>query len=536
MENKLNQIKIKCPAKINLTLEILNKREDGFHNIQSVMQTINLFDILTIQIEKSNEFIIELSGTSDEIPYNEKNLVYKAAKLFVDEALSSSVVNINDDCFPKKNLPDEFKQVILTRAKKLRKEQTVPENILWYFLRAKRFMGLKFKRQVPIGKYIVDFVCFEKKLIIELDGSGHLELEKIEYDKKRDNFLKSQGFSVLRIYNNDVFENIEAVLEYIYCKLNIEPPLPQPLPHKWGGEQSCSPEIFKSITINSYDVVEDNKSENLENIKIEKFIKNQEEINSTGFINNFDNERFIGYVKNELEIEQGAQEVGSLKSSAALSSSPVEGEERGEGDNSGPQKYKISIHIEKNIPISAGLAGGSTDAAGTLYGLNKLFNNVVSSEKLHEICAKLGSDLNFCLEGGCQLTTGRGEILQTLPFQEFNLQLIKPKNIGISAKEAYTKFSVLKQKPNKNMTMKVVEALKKGKISVEKYLHNDLEYAVIDDYKELREIKNSSLNSIMSGSGSTFFVVEDKFKNLGEEFWISENLKSIPIGVVELKD
>ena len=64
----MSQISVNCPAKVNLTLEVLNKREDGFHNIQSVMQTIDLFDVLTIKIEQSEKLEINLSGTSDEIP------------------------------------------------------------------------------------------------------------------------------------------------------------------------------------------------------------------------------------------------------------------------------------------------------------------------------------------------------------------------------------------------------------------------------------------------------------------------------------
>ena len=66
--------------------------------------------------------------------------------------------------------------------------------------------------------------------------------------------------------------------------------------------------------------------------------------------------------------------------------------------------HRIKIFIEKNIPVAAGLAGGSTDAAGTLYGLNKLFNEPLTRTELHELCAQLGSDLNFCLEGGRQMT------------------------------------------------------------------------------------------------------------------------------------
>mgnify|MGYP002658648030 FL=1 len=70
--------------------------------------------------------------------------------------------------------------------------------------------------------------------------------------------------------------------------------------------------------------------------------------------------------------------------------------------------HKIEIYIDKNIPVSAGLAGGSTNAAGTLFGLNEIFKQPLSRKELHELCAKLGSDLNFCLEGGRQMTSGRG--------------------------------------------------------------------------------------------------------------------------------
>lgn len=270
------QIKVKCPAKINLTLEVLGKRPDGFHNIQSVMQTIDLFDYLTISVEESDKFEIKLSGTSEDIPYDERNLVYKAILLF-------------------------------------------------------------FKEQ---------------------------------------------------------------------------------------------------------------------------------------------------------------------------------------------QNRLVSVHIEKNIPIAAGLAGGSTDAAGTLWGLNELLK-VYSKSELHELCAKLGSDLNFCLEGGCQLTTGRGEILTPLKFQEFGLSLIKPKNLGISAKEAYVKFSELENKPNLDMTTKLVNGAK-----VKDCLHNDLEIALHRDYVELQKIKSAYPKSIMSGSGSTYFILEDDIQNaLGDEYWYKTGLKAIYSGV-----
>ena len=184
----MRSIRIKCPAKINLTLEIVNKREDGFHNIKSIMQLINLYDYINISVNSALKTVISLSGNSNEIPYNEKNLVYKAAELFLRKTNKSA---------------------------------------------------------------------------------------------------------------------------------------------------------------------------------------------------------------------------------------------------------EIDIYIDKNIPISAGLAGGSTDAAGTLFGLNKLFDEPLTEGELHELCAELGSDLNVCLKGGCLLATSRGEITEPLPFVEQPVTLIKPLHLGISAKEGF---------------------------------------------------------------------------------------------------
>lgn len=263
---KNNSVKIQCPAKINLNLKVINKREDGFHNIESVMQAIDLFDYLTISICDSTEDEIVLSGNSNEIPYDKTNLVYKAAKLFLDES--------------------------------------------------------------------------------KLSG------------------------------------------------------------------------------------------------------------------------------------------------------------------------YKIEVYIEKNIPVAAGLAGGSTDAAGMIYGLNKLFDEVFSEKELHKLCAKLGSDLNFCLMGGCVKTTGRGEILEPLDYKAFDVNLIKPLDLGISAKEAYTKFS-------KKFTS--------GKLGRDDY-KNDLEWAVIDDYEQLQYIKTKYPNSMMTGSGSTYFSLTESFKN-ENGYWVKNGLKTIKEGV-----
>ncbi|MFZ2163062.1 MAG: endonuclease domain-containing protein [Sideroxyarcus sp.] len=122
---------------------------------------------------------------------------------------------------------------ILDNAKALRSNQTEAELRLWYHLRAHRFMDLKFKRQKPIGSYIVDFVCVERMLIVEIDGGQHSE--QIEYDQRRDAWLRSQGYTVLRFWNNDVMQQLESVLEQIRLVVVGEPSPPAPLPQAGEG-------------------------------------------------------------------------------------------------------------------------------------------------------------------------------------------------------------------------------------------------------------------------------------------------------------
>jgi very-short-patch-repair endonuclease len=107
---------------------------------------------------------------------------------------------------------------LLEVQRKLRRAHNPWELRLWYHLRAGRFHGLKFKRQVQIGNYIVDFSCREKMLIVELDGGHHADQK--EGDKVRQCFLESQGFTVLRFWNNEVDKNTEGVLIQIleFCK------------------------------------------------------------------------------------------------------------------------------------------------------------------------------------------------------------------------------------------------------------------------------------------------------------------------------
>jgi very-short-patch-repair endonuclease len=98
-------------------------------------------------------------------------------------------------------------------------------------LRAHRFGGFKFRRQVPIDFYVADFLCLAARLIIEIDGGQHAENDS---DAKRDAFLRSQGFRVLRVWNNELFSNEEGVTEAIFKALRT-PPLPNPSPARGEG-------------------------------------------------------------------------------------------------------------------------------------------------------------------------------------------------------------------------------------------------------------------------------------------------------------
>ena len=122
-------------------------------------------------------------------------------------------------------------------ARNLRKRSTDAENTIWKYLRANRLKGLKFRRQAPIGRYIADFVCHEKKVIIELDGGQHSE--KPEEDQARDEWFRKEGFRVLRFWNNDVLSQTEVVLEAI-VKECVRSPSPSSPPVK-GGENRKVP-------------------------------------------------------------------------------------------------------------------------------------------------------------------------------------------------------------------------------------------------------------------------------------------------------
>ena len=108
-----------------------------------------------------------------------------------------------------------------TFARTMRRIPTEPEKLFWSRVRDRRLGGYKFKRQMAIGSYIADFVCVERKLIIELDGGQHADRK--EYDEKRDAFLRSKGFRIIRVWNIDLLQNIDGVMEMLSVELDSAP-------------------------------------------------------------------------------------------------------------------------------------------------------------------------------------------------------------------------------------------------------------------------------------------------------------------------
>ena len=104
-------------------------------------------------------------------------------------------------------------------ARKLRREQSPAEKIMWKLLRDRRLVGYKFRRQHLVGAYIVDFVCLELGLVIELDGESHLT--RTEEDERRDQWLVRQGFKVVRFWNTQVFDETDAVLEQVWQECQV---------------------------------------------------------------------------------------------------------------------------------------------------------------------------------------------------------------------------------------------------------------------------------------------------------------------------
>ncbi len=188
-------------------------------------------------------------------------------------------------------------------------------------------------------------------------------------------------------------------------------------------------------------------------------------------------------------------------------------------------EYKVAkgakIFIEKNIPVAAGLAGGSADAAATLRGLNKLWELNLSLEELSKVGAKIGSDVPFCIYNQTAIATGRGEILKFIQSPpNIKVLLVKPK-IGVSTKEVYSKLN-LDDVQNKDINI-MIDAIENGSINdIQKNLYNSLETVTLNLLPDVKDIKNiltkyGTEGVLMSGSGPTvygLFVNEKHLKRV----------------------
>lgn len=178
----------------------------------------------------------------------------------------------------------------------------------------------------------------------------------------------------------------------------------------------------------------------------------------------------------------------------------------------------LEILIEKNIPVAAGMAGGSSNAAATLVGINNLWNLNLSSDKLRELGFKLGADVPFCIEGGAALAEGVGEVLTSIQGldEDAHILVCKP-NIFVSTKDVYQSLNMsqVEKRPNNEY---LIECLKtKDLKNLSENMVNVLESVTSEKYEEIDIIEkimlnNNALGSMMSGSGPTVFGVFDNYE------------------------
>ena len=176
--------------------------------------------------------------------------------------------------------------------------------------------------------------------------------------------------------------------------------------------------------------------------------------------------------------------------------------------------HAIKITYKKNIPVAAGMAGGSTDAAAIFRGLNELFSLGLDESSLREMGVRIGADVPYCIMGGTALSEGIGEILTPLkPMPECFILIAKPP-IGVSTAYVYNAFDSLEEKYHPDVDS-MTEAIEKGNIKdVAGLLGNSLEGVTAKEYPIINEIKtmmlgNGALGSLMSGSGPTVFGIYD---------------------------
>ena len=191
-----------------------------------------------------------------------------------------------------------------------------------------------------------------------------------------------------------------------------------------------------------------------------------------------------------------------------------------------PNKGGAKISLKKNIPIAAGLGGGSSDAAAVLKALNRLYDNCLTNTELAELSGRLGADVAFFLSGGTQYAGGIGNELTQLPdFEGVHILLVNP-GFPVSTKWVYTNLDInnLGERPD---TTGIIDAIKRMDINfVAENMRNVLESVTLKEYPELKEIMDKlneygALGSLMSGSGPTVFGIYqsgDKAEAAKEEF------------------
>lgn len=186
-------------------------------------------------------------------------------------------------------------------------------------------------------------------------------------------------------------------------------------------------------------------------------------------------------------------------------------------------KKGVSIYLEKRIPLEAGMAGGSADAAAALVGLVELWDLGLGLDELLKIGASLGSDIPFCITGNTALVEGRGELVRSIkspPNEE--ILVVKP-DFGASTALIYQEFDNMPEEKNVNFTAMMIDAIEKGE-DYKHLLHNDLQKVTTSIYPEVQEILDEmSLiceTVMMSGSGPTClaFGNEDQIKKLYDDF------------------
>ena len=223
--------------------------ELGKLRIEKTQRVLDKTDIAVLVIDSTiglqdEDFNLINEFNERKIPYI---VVYNKSDLQIPPPLEGGGRGWGKTTLHKYDKNTQFKAI------KLRNNATKQEKKLWQYLN-KSQLGYKFRRQQPIGNYIADFFCSSLNLIIELDGGQHNEKQNIEYDKKRTEFLNNQGYKVLRIWNNDIDNNIEGVIDYI--KYNLTPP-PNPLPQGAGENVTFSaPNLFENTQPYGFSSVE----------------------------------------------------------------------------------------------------------------------------------------------------------------------------------------------------------------------------------------------------------------------------------------